>query len=365
MQAPLRVFSGVQPTGRLHLGNYLGAIKQWVRHQTEQENIFCVVDLHALTVPEAIQPARLRQDSRSLVATFLASGIDPTRSSIFIQSHVREHSELAWVLGCVTPLGWLERMTQFKSKAEGRETVGSGLLTYPALMAADILLYDTDVVPVGEDQRQHVELARDLAERFNHMFGPTLKVPKSRIPTAGARVMGFDDPAVKMSKSLVEGRPNHAVMLTDEPARIRKTIMKAVTDTGCEYEPGKASPGVVNLLSVLSAVTGTPVADLATQYAGRGYGYLKQDVAEAVLVELAPVQAEYARLMAEAGYLDGKRDAFASAVSRGAAHARLVEAAKRVIDLYDEDQMDSLGFAARRMTAMTALRAALAEVDRG
>lgn len=302
---PLRVFSGVQPTGRLHLGNYLGAIKQWVRHQTEQENIFCVVDLHALTVPEAIQPARLRHDCRSLVAVFLASGIDPAHSSIFIQSHIREHAELAWVLNCVTPLGWLERMTQFKSKAEGRETVGSGLLTYPCLMAADILLYDTDAVPVGEDQRQHIELARDVAERFNRMFGDVLKIPSARIPVAGARVMGFDDPTVKMSKSLADGRPHHAVLVTDEPARIRKTIMKAVTDGGCEYDPEKASAGVLNLLSVLSALTGTPVPALAAQYAGRGYGYLKQDVAEAVLAELAPVQAEYARMMADAAYLDG------------------------------------------------------------
>lgn len=301
---PIRVFSGVQPTGRLHLGNYLGALKQWVRNQHERENIFCVVDLHALTVPESIEPTELRFNCRSLVASFLAAGIDPKQSSIFVQSHIQEHAELAWVLNCVTPLGWLERMTQFKSKSEGRDTVGIGLLDYPVLMAADILLYDTQEVPVGEDQRQHIELARDIAERFNRLFGETLKVPKAVIPLAGARVMGLDEPTVKMSKSLAEHRPHHAVMIADDPKKIRKTFMKAVTDTDCVYDPTTASPGVLNLMSILSATTGEAVISIADRYAGKGYGYLKAEVADAVIADLAPVQAEYQRLMDDKNYLD-------------------------------------------------------------
>lgn len=303
--SPLRAFSGVQPTGRLHLGNYLGAIKPWVAHQRERENIFCVVDLHALTIPEAIQPATLRANCRSLVAAFLASGIDPSVSSIFIQSHVREHSELAWVLNCVTPLGWLDRMTQFKSKSEGRETIGAGLLNYPVLQAADILLYDTDIVPVGEDQKQHIELARDIATRFNHLFGETLKVPGISVPLAGARVMGLDEPTVKMSKSIAEIRPNHAISFDQDLGKVRKVLMKAVTDTGCEYRAGEASPGVMNLMGILSAVTGEAVGTISARYEGRGYGYLKAEVADAVIAELGPVQAEYQRLMGDEVYLDG------------------------------------------------------------
>lgn len=300
-----RAFSGVQPTGSLHLGNYLGALKPWVAHQAERENLFCVVDLHALTIPEAIEPDALRHRSRAVAAAYLAAGIDPAVSHIFIQSHVREHSELAWVLNCVTPLGWLERMTQFKTKAEGRETVGTGLLDYPVLQAADILLYDAAVVPVGEDQRQHIELTRDIAQRFNNMFGEVLVVPRLSLPAAGARVMGFDEPTVKMSKSIAEQRPHHAVSLLDAPKKIRKTISKAVTDSGCVYDPAEASAGVLNLMGVLSAVSGEPVDAIARRFAGQGYGYLKVAVADAVIAELEPFQAEYARLMGDAAYLDG------------------------------------------------------------
>ena len=207
-----RVFSGVQPTGNLHLGNYLGALRQWVQHQDERENIFCIVDLHALTIPEDVDPKELRERSRRLAAVYLAAGIDPEKSIIFVQSHVAEHSELAWLLNCVTPLGWLYRMTQFKSKSESRDSVGAGLLNYPVLMAADILAYDTDVVPVGEDQVQHIELTRDLAIRFNNLFGDTFKVPRYEIPKVGARVMGLDDPDAKMSKSHAH-RPGHALEL--------------------------------------------------------------------------------------------------------------------------------------------------------
>ena len=312
-----RTFSGVQPTGSLHLGNYLGALKQWVRHQDERENVFCIVDLHALTIPEVVKPDQLRRDGRALAAMFVACGIDPGRSTVFVQSHVREHAELAWVLSCVTPLGWVERMTQFKSKSEGRETIGSGLLMYPTLQAADIVLYDTKLVPVGEDQRQHIELARDVAARFNHLFGETLVLPQATLPAAGARVMGFDEPTVKMSKSLATNRPNHAVMLDEDPARVKKTIMRAVTDPGCEYTPEKASAGVVNLMSVLSAVSGESVAAIAGRYAGRGYGYLKGEVADAVVAELAPVRERYQRLMADPGELD-------RLVANGANQARAI-----------------------------------------
>lgn len=312
---PIRAFSGVQPTGRLHLGNYLGAIKPWVEHQHARENIFCVVDLHALTIPEVIRPDKLRANCRNVVAAFLASGIDPAVSSIFVQSHVREHAELCWVLNCVTPLGWLDRMTQFKSKSEGRETIGAGLLDYPVLQAADILLYDTDVVPVGEDQKQHIELARDIAVRFNHLFGETLKVPATSIPPTGARVMGLDEPTVKMSKSIAEQRPNHAIHLDQDLGKARKAIMKAVTDAGCEYRPEQASPGVVNLMGILSAVAGETVESIAARFEGRGYGHLKTEVADAVVGELTPVQAEYQRLLTDADYLDG-------ILTRSTEHAR-------------------------------------------
>ncbi len=304
MSGRTRVFSGVQPTGTLHLGNYLGAIKQWVAHQDERENIFCVVDLHALTVPEVIDPAVLRAKSRETVAIYLAAGIDPEKSLLFIQSHVREHSELAWILNCVSPLGWLERMTQFKAKAERRGTVGTGLLTYPTLMAADILLYDTQVVPVGEDQKQHLEFTRDLALRFNNMFGDTFVVPEVSIPKAGARVMGLDDATVKMSKSIAVDRPHHAISLLDTPKKMKKSIMKAQTDSGCEYRPDHAEPGVRNLMGILSAINGEPTSSIGERYAGQGYGYLKKEVAEAVVEELRPFQEEYHRLMSDEAYLD-------------------------------------------------------------
>ena len=206
------------------------------------------MDLHALTIPEEVDPEVLRNKSREVAAMYMACGIDPEASLVFIQSHVREHSELAWVLNCVTPLGWLHRMTQYKSKSETRESVGTGLLDYPVLQAADILLYDTHVVPVGEDQKQHIELARDIAVRFNNLFGETFVVPQPRVPKVGARVMGLDDPTQKMSKSIAVQRPGHAVMLLDTPKRIKKSIMGAKTDTGCEFRFDQASPGIRNLL---------------------------------------------------------------------------------------------------------------------
>jgi len=317
--AKLRAFSGVQPTGRLHLGNHLGALRQWVAHQHERENVFCVVDLHALTIPEKVDPAQLRDASRRVAATYLAAGIDPDVSRVIIQSHIREHSELAWVLTCLTPLGWLERMTQFKSKSEGRETVGHGLLAYPVLQAADILLYDTDVVPVGEDQKQHIELTRDVAMRFNNLFGETFVVPKVALPPSGARVMGLDDPTAKMSKSIAVDRPNHAVFLDDTPKKASKKIMRAVTDSGCDYDPDTASAGVKNLMGILSACTGESMHHIAERFEGQGYGYLKKEVAQAVVAELEPLQARMATFMDDPAELDAILDRSTEAVREVAA----------------------------------------------
>ncbi len=300
-----RVLSGIQPTGSLHLGNYLGALRQWVDMQDEHENLFCVVDLHALTIPENVQPDALRAKSREVAAIYIAAGIDPARSAVFLQSQVRQHSELAWVLTCTTPLGWLERMTQFKTKRGQRDTVGTGLLTYPVLQAADILVYDADLVPVGEDQKQHIELARDIAERFNSLFGSTFVVPQVMIPPAGARIMGFDDPTAKMSKSLAATKPLHAVALLDSPKKIKKTIMKAVMDSNLEFEWDKAGPGVRNMISVHQALSGETRQSIADRFAGTGYGHLKKEVHGLVMGTLDPIQAEHARLMDDLGYLDG------------------------------------------------------------
>ncbi len=317
-----RVFSGVQPTGNLHLGNYLGALKQWVRHQGERENIFCIVDLHALTIPEDVNPQDLRDRSRRLAAVYLAAGIDPEQSIIFVQSHVPEHSELTWLLNCVTPLGWLYRMTQFKSKSEDRESVGAGLLNYPVLMAADILAYDTDVVPVGEDQVQHIELTRDLAIRFNNLFGETLVVPRSEIPKAGARVMGLDDPEAKMSKSHAH-RPGHALELLATDKQLRKAVMSAVTDSGRELRFEHASKGVRNLLELYSILRERDMPQVEQEFEGEGYGTLKKALAEAVIDTIAPVRDEANRLMEDAGALD-------ELLGRGAARAR--ELAAPVVD---------------------------------
>ena len=295
-----RVFSGIQPSGNLHLGNYLGAIRHWVQGQGERENFFCVVDLHAVTIEQ--DPADLRRRTRQLAALLLAAGIDPERSVLFVQSHVRAHAEGSWLLSCVTPLGWLERMTQYKAKAQKQESVLTGLLTYPVLQAADILLYDAHEVPVGEDQKQHIELARDVAQRFNHLFGDTFVVPEPVIPPHGARIMGLDDPSAKMSKSaLARG---HAVLLTDDDDEIRRTIRRAVTDSGNEIcfsdDPGKA--GVNNLLTIYRAATDKTEDQVLTDFAAaRGYGDLKKEVAEAVVECVRPIRERYEELMADPG----------------------------------------------------------------
>jgi tryptophanyl-tRNA synthetase len=299
-----RIFSGVQPTGALHLGSYLGAIRQWVLHQAENDNIFCVVDLHSLTIPEAVDPKVLLAKSREVAGLYLACGIDPDRCAVFIQSHVKEHSELAWILTCTTPLGWAEKMTQFKTKSEGRDSVSTGLLTYPILQAADILLYDATHIPVGEDQKQHIELARNIAQRFNNMFGEVFVLPTPSIPEVGARVMAFDDPESKMSKSTAVTKPGHAVSLLDDEKRIRKTIMSAVTDSGSEFEWDKASAGVRNLLAIHHALSGEPIASISGRFQGRGYGYLKQEVFELVWGAVKPIQERYTALTADPTQLD-------------------------------------------------------------
>lgn len=315
-----RVFSGMQPTSDLHLGNYLGALRQWVAGQHERDNVFCVVDLHALTIPEAIDPVQLRDRSRSVAAMYLAAGVDPDAATLFVQSHVPEHTECAWILNCVTPLGWLHRMTQFKAKTEGRESIGTGLLDYPVLQAADILLYDTDEVPVGEDQVQHIELTRDIAVRFHHLFGEVFVLPKAVVPKSGARVMGLDEPTVKMSKSIADERPGHAVRLLDPPGVIRKAIMSAVTDSERETRFEHASPGVRNLLGIWQVLDGRPMAALEAEVEGKGYGALKKAVVEVVVDALAPIQARYAELQADPAELD-------ALLARGAERARATAAA--------------------------------------
>lgn len=324
-----RVLSGVQPSGNLTIGNYVGALRQWAREQHHFESFFCVVDLHAITVP--FDPADLRNKTREVAALYLACGIDPDISTVFVQSHVPAHSELAWLLNCITPLGWLYRMTQFKDKSGKQQvdSVGTGLLDYPVLMAADILLYHADAVPVGDDQRQHLELTRDLAQRFNHLFGETFAVPEAMIPPSGARIRGLDDPLAKMSKSVVDSE-YHAVYLLDSPDRARKKIMRAVTDSGREigFSDDPARAGVNNLLEIYEAFTGQTRDTILSHFASaRGYGDLKKEVAEVVIEGLAPIQQRYQELTSESGYID-------DLLARGA--QRAAEVANRTLETVKE-----------------------------
>src|SRR5919202_6692032 len=277
MQGKQRVFSGVQPSGNLHLGNYLGALKNWVSIQDLYENYFCIVDLHAITVPQ--DPKVLRQKVREVAAVYLAVGLDPEKSVIFRQSRVSGHAELAWLLNCVARVGELSRMTQFKDKARkgGAEAASVGLYDYPVLMAADILLYNAHLVPVGEDQRQHLELTRTLARRFNHTYGETFVVPEPMILRTGARVMALDAPTEKMSKS--SPRPASYISTLDEPDTIRRKTRRAVTDSGTEITAAPDKPAITNLLDIYSAMTGRLVADLEEDYRGKGYGDFKKDLA--------------------------------------------------------------------------------------
>ena len=289
-----RVFSGIQPTGELHLGNYLGAVANWVADLEVDESFFCIVDLHALTLPK--DPEELRSKTLDLAAQLMAAGLDPARCTLFVQSHVRAHAELGWIMQCTAAFGELRRMTQFKDKSDRAEFVSAGLFAYPALQAADILLYDTEKVPVGDDQRQHVELCRDLAERFNSRYGDTLVVPAHAIPRAGARVMDLQSPTSKMSKSLES--PQGTVLMLDEPAAIAKKFKRAETDSlgSVAFDP-VGQPGVANLLSILAAATGGDAASLAAEYSQ--YGPLKVACAEAVSELLAPIRTRHAELAAD------------------------------------------------------------------
>jgi len=289
-----RVFSGIKPTGPVQLGNLLGALRHWVADQAEADTIFCVVDLHALTVPQ--DPTELRTRTLELAQLLLAVGIDPARSTLFVQSHVREHAELSWLMECTASVGELRRMTQFKDKSDQAEFVSAGLFTYPALMAADILLYDTDRVPVGDDQRQHLELSRDLAIRFNSRYGDTFVVPEAAIAKIGARVMDLQHPTKKMSKS--EDSPQGTILVLEDLDAVAKKIKRAVTDTDTDvrFDPAE-KPGVSNLLSILSSCTGAAPETLAESYTR--YGDLKTAVAEAVVETLRPIQERFAELAAD------------------------------------------------------------------
>ena len=312
--AKKRVLSGIQPTGDPHLGNYIGAIRNWVEDQEKYDNYFCVVDQHAITAE--YNPDELRANVRQLVALLLAAGLDEQRCVLFVQSHVPEHTELAWLMTCTTPMGWLERMTQFKDKAEGQqERVSAGLFTYPVLMAADILLYQADGVPVGDDQKQHVELARDLAQRFNNIYGEAFTIPEPLIRPLGARVMGLDEPTKKMSKS-ADGQ-YHSIGLLDEPKVIRKKLGRAVTDSQRDIVFDEKRPGVTNLLTIYSALSGQSQADIESHFAGKGYGDLKGDLADLVIASVEPIQQRYRDVTEDPGYID-------EILSRGREQARPV-----------------------------------------
>ncbi len=285
-----RVFSGVQPTGNIHLGNYLGALKQFVELQEDHECIYCIVDEHAITVPQ--NPKELKEHILDVAALYLAIGVDPKKAIVFVQSQVAGHAELGWILNCCANTGELFRMTQFKAKSNGKESVGAGLLTYPVLMAADILLYDTDIVPVGNDQKQHIELTRDLAIRVNNRYKDTFVVPDGRFMKAGARIMALDDPTSKMSKSAEN--IHSRISLLDEPSKIKKSIMKATTDSdGIIKYDLENKPGVSNLLSIYSVLSGKTIEDLEKEYEGKGYGDFKKDLVVVVTEALAPIKERF------------------------------------------------------------------------
>lgn len=320
-QPKKRVFSGIQPTGNLHIGNYLGALKNWVAEQHKYDNVFCIVDLHALTVPQ--DPEELYNSIRQVAMLYLACGIDLEHCAVFVQSHIPAHSELTWLLNCVTPMGWLERMTQFKDKSARQESVSTGLFDYPVLMAADIILYDTHYVPVGEDQKQHVELTRDIAQRFNHLYGETFVEPEVLIPKAGARVMGMDEPTNKMSKS--SDKQGHALRLLDPPNVLRKSIMRATTDSLNQIAFDRENqPGVTNLLGIYQAITGQSEDEIIADFEGKGYGNLKKKVAEVVIATLEPIQQRYHDMAADPGYIDNVLKESADRVRPIAEHRLLV-----------------------------------------
>ncbi|MDQ3916701.1 MAG: tryptophan--tRNA ligase [Actinomycetota bacterium] len=297
-----RVFSGIQPTGEAHIGNYLGAIRNWVAQQERGEAYYCVVDLHALTQPW--DPAALRRNTLAKAAEIVACGVDPERSVLFVQSHVAAHAELAWVFECVARMGELRRMIQFKEKSKGEsESVGVGLFTYPVLQAADVLLYQADGVPVGEDQRQHIELMRDIGARFNSTLGDTFTLPEPLIPKEGARIMALDDPTQKMSKSA--GRPGSYIGLVEPPQAVAKKIRSAVTDSGREVRAAEDKPALTNLLTIFSLFEETPVPELEERFASEGYGTFKAALAETVVERLTPIRERYEALMGDPAELEG------------------------------------------------------------
>jgi tryptophanyl-tRNA synthetase len=315
-----RVLSGIQPTAdSFHLGNYLGALRQWVTLQETHDTFYCVVDLHAITLPQ--DPAALRRRTRVAAAQLFAAGLDPDRSTVFVQSHVPEHTELAWVLACITGFGEASRMVQFKDKSArgGAEAASVGLFTYPILQAADILIYDADQVPVGEDQRQHLELTRDLAQRFNTRFGQTFVVPGPYILPEVAKIADLQDPSIKMSKSA--SAPQGIIDVLEDPVSIRRKISRAVTDADVEIRVDEAAkPGVTNLLRIYSALAGEPLADLEKRYAGAGYGTFKKDLADVVVDALAPIRERTEKLLADEAGLD-------RLLAAGAEKARVIAAA--------------------------------------
>ena len=288
-----RVFSGVQPTGNIHLGNYLGALKQFVELQDDHECIYCIVDMHAITVPQ--DPKELREHILDVAALYLAVGVDPKKSIVFVQSDVPGHAELSWVLTCNSYTGELSRMTQFKDKSKNKESAPTGLFSYPVLMAADILLYDTDIVPVGNDQKQHIELCRDIAIRINNKYKKTFVVPDGRFLKEGARIMALDDPTKKMSKSAEN--IHSRISLLDEPSKIKKSIMKATTDSdGVVRFDVENKPGISNLLNIYSVLSGMTVPELEAKYEGKGYGDFKKDLVEVVVEALAPIKERYEQI---------------------------------------------------------------------
>ncbi len=300
-----RVFSGVQPTGNIHLGNYLGALKQFVELQDDHECIYCIVDMHAITVPQ--DPKVLKEHILDVAALYLAVGIDPKKSIVFVQSDVSGHAELSWILTCNSYTGELSRMTQFKDKSKNKESAPTGLFTYPILMAADILLYDTDVVPVGNDQKQHIEICRDLAGRVNGKFPGTFVMPDGRFLKEGARIMALDDPTKKMSKSAEN--IHSRISLLDDPTKIKKSIMKATTDSdGVVRFDVENKPGISNLLNIYSALSGMSISDLENKYEGKGYGDFKKDLVEVVIEALTPIRNRYEEIRNSQELLDILKD---------------------------------------------------------
>lgn len=296
------IFSGMQPSGTITLGNYLGALKNWTSLQDEYNCLYCIVDMHAITVKQ--EPAVLRKNARDLMMLYIAAGLDPEKNTIYMQSHVSAHAELAWILNCFTYMGELSRMTQFKDKSQKHsDNINAGLFTYPALMAADILLYQTDLVPVGVDQKQHLELTRDIATRFNNLYGETFKVPEAYIPKVGAKIMSLQEPTKKMSKS--DQDANASITIIDDPDTIIRKFKRAVTDSDAQVRfDVENKPGISNLMTIYSSITGRTMEQVQNEFEGKGYGDFKLRVGEAVVEELRPIQARFKELSSDKAYID-------------------------------------------------------------